>query len=87
MNDLSEPNTPPIDAEKSAEHTQPMHPCIGDRVFVMPAKGELVQRGADLFDQFLPQAGAWVVWDSFHVARIRDGSIVMTKCPGDPHVG
>ena len=52
-------------------------PKIGDRVHVTPAPGEAVQRGRDLFGQFLPPNGAEVVWDAYHQQRLQDGSLVL----------
>lgn len=54
-----------------------MMPKIGDRVHVRPAEGEAVQRGRDLFGQFLPPDGAEVVWDAYHQQRLQDGSLVL----------
>lgn len=66
----------------------PPAPEIGDRVYVKPSPGEMVQRGANMFEQFLPPAGAWVIWDSFHVSRLCDGSIRPTSPPeGEANAG
>lgn len=52
-------------------------PKPGDRVFVRPVKGEAVQRGRDLFGQFLPPEGAEVTWELYHQQRLQDGSILL----------
>ena len=50
---------------------------FGERVHVRPRPGHRVQRGKDLFDQFLPAEGQEVTWDEFHQARLQDGSILL----------
>lgn len=53
-------------------------PNLGDRVHVRPAKGCVVQRGKDLFEQFLHADGAEVLWDTYHEARLADGSLLLS---------
>lgn len=52
-------------------------PKFGDVVRVRPRPGLRVQRGEHLFDSFLPDEGMEVIWDSYHHARLQDGSILL----------
>lgn len=91
MSNLSEPNDSsggcPSEG-RSCEYQPAPQPQIGDRVFIKPAPGHRVQRAAYMENQFLPDEGMSVLWDDFHVGRLRDGSIVICEPPkGEIHGG
>lgn len=59
-------------------------PHHGERVFVRPRHGLLVQRGDGLYQQYLAKEGQEVTWDPFLEARYSDGSISIVDEKAEP---
>lgn len=51
------------------------HPQNGERVHVIPTPGMKVQRGENMYGQFLAPDGQEVLWDEFLHARLAEGAI------------
>jgi len=63
-----------------------MIPTIGERVHVRPSRSGLrVQRGDNLFNQFLPDEGADCIWDNFLAQRLSEGAVVVSPVVEEQH--
>lgn len=51
------------------------HPQNGERVLVIPTPGMKVQRGENMYGQFLAPDGQEVLWDEFLHRRLNEGAL------------
>lgn len=56
-------------------------PSLGERVFVRPGPGLVVQRAHGTFGQFLDPSGQEVMWDQAHQAQLDRGEILVSAPP------
>lgn len=53
-------------------------PSLGERVFIRPAPGLVIQRAQGAFGQFLDSSGQEVVWDTHHQASLDRGEVLLS---------
>lgn len=51
------------------------HPQNGERVHVIPTPGMKVQRGENMFGQFIAAKGELLLWDEFLHRRLEEGAL------------
>lgn len=51
------------------------HPQNGERVLVIPTPGMKVQRGENMFGQFIAAKGEPLLWDEFLHRRLEEGAL------------